>query len=70
MTSTAAFPIPRLCHWWCNVGDPVIGHHYWHPPLSHKGDPSLRITAFHATMPRAGWVFERAGLGAPWVRTA
>lgn len=60
----------HLDHWTCAIGDTVADPRYWHPPLSHKGDASLKIVAFYFSLPRSGWTFERTALGQPWVRTA
>lgn len=57
-------------HWLCAVGDTVSDPHYWHPPLGPDGLGSRRIVAFHSSLPRSGWTFERAALGELWTRTA
>lgn len=58
-------------HWLCSVGDTLADPAYFSPPPSGtNGAHSLRVVAFHATLPRSGWTFERAAKGQPWTRTA
>lgn len=57
-------------HWTLPLGG-ALAPDYFSPPTHLRNgvpDPVLTVTAFHATLPRAGWVFERAGLGAEWRR--
>ncbi len=56
-----------LNHWLCAPGD-AVDPIYFSPPIPPDGKPCLSVTAFHASIPRAGYVFTRKGLGESWVR--
>lgn len=60
----------RTHHWDCQPLDSLIDPCYFSPPIPPDGKPCLSVTAFHASIPRAGYVFTRTALGEPWVRTA
>jgi len=64
-------PIP---HWVLPLGEPLVDPDYFSPPtaeINGKLAPVLSVRAFHHSLdPILGVTFERATLGAPWVRTA
>lgn len=53
----------------CGLLDSLIDPMYFNPPVSPTGQAVLSVLSFHQDYP-AGRRFERAGLGAPWIRTS
>ncbi len=64
-------PLVSPNHWTdLPIGGSLDGGYFSPPTHLRAGqpDPVLSVTAFHITLPRAGIVLVRSGLGAPWVR--
>jgi hypothetical protein len=65
-------PFEPVPHWVLPIGEALVDPDYFYPPtaeLNGKIAPVLSVRAFHHSIPE-GVTFERAALGAPWVRVA
>lgn len=67
-------PMEPVPHWMLPVGESLVNPDYFSPPtaeINGKLAPVLSVRAFHHSIdPVLGVTFDRAALGAPWVRTA
>lgn len=59
-----------LHHWHCKVGQTLVDLHYFHPHGDRNDcrQPALCVTAFHASIQRPGYAFERSWYGDLWRR--